>query len=92
MKTITISIPETLSARYVNTTSLQTLMLNNFVVAEYQKGSLSVRDSAEILNLSYSDFIDMLGNYHLSFINADKHELNNNYHKFQSFISQNRWL
>ena len=90
MQAITISIPETLSARYVNTTSLQTLMLNNFVIAEYQKGSLSIRDSSEILNLSYSEFIDMLGSYHLSFINADKQEIKANFNKFQSFINQQR--
>lgn len=85
MQTITISIPEALSERYVNS-SLQTLMLNNFVVAEYQKGNLSIRDSAEILKLSYSQFIDMLGSYHLPFINANKQEIQSNYDKFRSFI------
>lgn len=49
MKTITLALPEALSSRYTNTEVLQDLMLKNFVVAEYQKGNLSIREAAEIL-------------------------------------------
>lgn len=88
MQTITITIPQTLSDRYLDINTLQTLMLQNFVVAEYQRGKLSVRDAAAILEISYSDFIDLIGSYHLSFINADKSEIQNNYNNFNSFMQQ----
>lgn len=90
MKTITISIPDTLINSYDDTAFLQTLMLRNFVVAEYQRGSLSVRESANILNLSYYDFLSMLGTYNISFINANKQELDDNYAKFQSFLNKHK--
>ena len=90
MKTITLALPEALSSRYTNAEVLQDLMLKNFVVAEYQKGNLSVREAAEILDISYTGFIDLLGSYQLSFINADKREIQSNFEQFQSFINQHK--
>jgi len=90
MQTITISIPQTVSDRYKDVNILQTLMLQNFVVAEYQRGNLSLRDSATILEISYTEFVDLLGKYHLSFINADKSEILHNYSKFNAFMQQYR--
>ncbi len=90
MQTITISIPQKLSDRYLDIKTLQSLMLQNFVVAEYQRGNLSLRDSAAILEISYIEFMDLLGKYHLSFINADKSELVTNYSRFNNFMQQYR--
>jgi len=90
MQTITITIPQMLSDRYVDITMLQNLMLQNFVVAEYQRGSFSIREASALLNISYNDFIDLLGKYHLSFINADKSEIVNSYNKFNYFMQQYR--
>jgi len=86
MQTITISIPQTLSDRYLDINYLQKLMLQNFVIAEYQRGNLSIRDASTILEISYNEFMDLLGKYHLSFINADKSEIADNYSKFHSFF------
>ncbi len=90
MQTITISIPQTLSDRYLDINYLQNLMLQNFVIAEYQRGNLSIRDASTILEIPYNEFIDLLGKYHLSFINADKSEIADNYNKFHSFYQLNR--
>ena len=65
---------------------LQKLMVQNFVIAEYQRGNLSIRDASTILEISYNEFVDLLGKYHLSFINADKSEITDNYNKFHSFF------
>jgi len=86
MQTITISIPQTLSDRYLDINYLQKLMLQNFVIAEYQCGNLSIRDASTILEISYNQFMDLLGKYHLSFINTDKSEITDNYNKFHSFF------
>jgi predicted HTH domain antitoxin len=86
MQKITISIPQTLSDRYLDINHLQKLMVQNFVIAEYQRGNLSIRDAATILEISYNEFVDLLGKYHLSFINADKSEITDNYNKFHSFF------
>jgi hypothetical protein len=90
MQTISITIPQTLSDQYVDVNTLQSLMIQNFVVAEYQRGSLSLRESAAILELTYNQFIDLLGQYHLSFINADKSEIVSSYHAFHSFMQNRR--
>ena len=86
MQTITISVPQTLSDKYVDINILQSLMLQNFVVAEYQQGNLSVREAAVILEVSYNEFIELLGKYHLSFINADKSEIRNSYGQLNQFM------
>ena len=86
MQKITISIPQTFSDRYLDINHLQKLMVQNFVIAEYQRGNLSIRDAATILEISYNEFVDLLGKYHLSFINADKSEITDNYNKFHSFF------
>jgi len=88
MQTITISIPQTLSDRYLDINYLQKLMLQNFVIAEYQRGNLSIRDASTILEKSYNEFIDLLGRYHISFINSDKSEIADNYNKFQPVQSK----
>jgi predicted HTH domain antitoxin len=86
MHTITISIPQTLKDKYLDLNILQNLMLQNFVIAEYQRGNLSIRDASTILEISYNEFMDLLGKYHLSFINTEKSEISDNYNKFNSFF------
>jgi len=90
MQTISVNIPQSLSDRYLDVNNLQSLMLQNFVVAEYHRGSLSLRESAAILEITYSEFIELLGKYHLSFINADQSEIANNYNQFNSLMQQSR--
>lgn len=86
MQTITISITSTLSDRRMVINHLQQLMLQNFVIAEYQHENLSIRNASTILEITYNEFMDLLGKYHLSFINADKSEIADNYNKFHSFF------
>lgn len=90
MLTLTIPIPQMLSDKYLDLNNLQKLMIQNFVIAEYQCGNLSIRDASTILEISYSEFIDLLGKYHLSFINADKTEITENYKSFKSFYQLNK--
>jgi len=86
MQTITISITSILSDRRLVINHLQQLMLQNFVIAEYQHENLSIRNASTILEITYNEFMDLLGKYHLSFINADKSEIADNYNKFHSFF------
>jgi predicted HTH domain antitoxin len=90
MKTVTISIPQTISERFTDVEKLQFLLLQNFVIAEYQRGTFSLREAATILKITYNDFIDLLGKYNLSFINAEKSEINHNYQLFSKFMQQHR--
>jgi predicted HTH domain antitoxin len=41
----------------------------DIIVSEFQKGNLSIRDGAELLNLTYEGFIEFLGKRKISFIN-----------------------
>ncbi len=53
------------------------------VISEFQKGHLTIRESAKLLDLTYEGFIELLGERNLSFINTSQDELAQSYVHFE---------
>jgi predicted HTH domain antitoxin len=85
-KTINIKIPDTIIENYRTIDELERSIYEDIIVSEYLKGNLSIRDSAELLGLTYEGFIEFLGERKHSFISATKNELEESYHNFEAFM------
>ena len=84
-KTVNIPIPDAIAENYA-TAELDKFMFEDIIISEFQKGNLSIRESAELLGLTYEGFMKFLGERRLSFINATKDELEESYKNFESFM------
>ena len=56
------------------------------VIREFQKGFLTIHQSAQVLGLSYDGFMEWLGERGLSFITATPQELEESYNNFKIFM------
>jgi len=61
-------------------------LYEDIIVAEFQKGNLSICESAELLSLTYEGFLEWLGRQKLSFITASQKELAESYNYFETFM------
>lgn len=85
-ETITLEIPATIVEMSNNLTELKRRLYEDIIIAEFQKGNLSIRESAALLDLTYEGFLEWLGRQKLSFITASREELNESYHEFEAFM------
>ena len=69
-----------------NLTELKRRLFEDIVIAEFQKGNLSMRESAKLLGLTYEGFLEWLGRQKLPFITASQEELVDSYHHFEAFM------
>ncbi|MEZ4677017.1 MAG: UPF0175 family protein [Caldilineaceae bacterium] len=83
---ITLEIPDDIAENYPTDGELKRTMLENIVINEFQKGLLSIGQSAELLGLTYEGFIELLGEHRLPFITATPEELEASYQAFSSFM------
>ena len=87
MQSITLKIPESVVANYSSIEFLKQVIYEDFVASEYQKGSISLREGAQMLGLTYETFmVDFLGSRKIPFINGTKKELELEEHQ------ENIWL
>jgi len=71
MLTIQLEIPEEISAYYHPPQQLSQIVYEDFIAQEFQKGHISLGQGAQLLGLTYEQFmIDFLGERRMSFINA----------------------
>jgi hypothetical protein len=76
MQAITLKIPDSVVAGYSSLELLKQVIYEDFVANEYQKGSISLREGAQMLGLTYETFmVDFLGNRKISWINGTREEL-----------------
>jgi len=76
MQAITIEIPEEIVENYHTIEALRQAIYEYVVANEYQKGNISIRQGAKMLNLTYEEFmVDFLGDRKISFINGASLEL-----------------
>ncbi|EDN71467.1 hypothetical protein BGP_1865 [Beggiatoa sp. PS] len=76
MQAITLEIPESVIAGYSSLELLKQVIYEDFVASEYQKGSISLREGAQMLGLTYEAFmVDFLGHRKISLINGTREEL-----------------
>ena len=83
---VTLEIPDDIVENYSSDDELKRSLLESVVLNEFQKGLLSIGQSAELLDLTYEGFIELLGAHRLSFITATPEELEDSYQAFSRFI------
>ena len=62
--------------------------LEDFVASEYEKGKISLRQGAEILNMHYTEFMDFLGEQKIPICNASKEELEESRQVLENYFQQ----
>jgi predicted HTH domain antitoxin len=84
--TISVEIPDVILERYPSPNELEHSIYEDIIISEFQKGHLTIRESAKLLDLTYEGFIELLGERNLSFIHATQDELEQSYHDFEWFL------
>ena len=87
-KTINIDVPDVILENYKNADDMEQSLYEDMIIREYQKGNISIREAAEILGLTYEGFMEWLGERKISFINASKEELEQDYKEFEEFMER----
>ncbi len=73
---IQLEIPEEISTYYHPPQQLQQIVYEDFIAQEFQKGHISLGQGAQLLGLTYEQFmIEFLGKRRTSFINGTPEEL-----------------
>lgn len=88
MHTITIPIPQPIWNVEPDIAALQQRLEEYLILDEYQRGSISLREGAAMLHLSYEEFMDFLGSHRVSFINATLEESQESYRAFSNYMEQ----
>jgi predicted HTH domain antitoxin len=86
LTTITLEIPDEIAGIYNNLNRLKQRLYEDIVIAEFQKGNLSIREGARLLGLTYEGFIEWLGKQNIPFIMAPLGELEDSYKNFENFM------
>ena len=86
---IDIELPDLISRNYENLTEIKQAMVENIVIREYQKGNISIRESAKILGLTYEGFMTFLGKREISFIVASPEELEDDLNRARALLKSN---
>ncbi len=87
-QTITLEIPAALIEMSDDLNELKRRLYEDIIIAEFQKGNLSIRESAKLLGLTYEGFLEWLGRQKLSFITTNKEELTESYNHFETFMQR----
>lgn len=85
-QTVTIEVPESIAERFASPAELRESVLEGLILSEFQRGFLSIRESAKLLGLSYEGFLERLNARGISFILASPGELNSSYQDFEAFL------
>ncbi len=86
-ETVRIQIPDAITENYDSLENLQQGLYEDIVISEFQRGNLSIRECADILQLTYEGFLEFLGERNLSFITASKTDLEKSYEKYKHSYS-----
>jgi predicted HTH domain antitoxin len=90
MTTVTIEIPEEILDHFDDLDEVRRTVYEDFIIEQRQKGNISLGRAAELLDKTYTEFFELLGQKGLSFINAKRKELDENYQRFENVMSQTR--
>ena len=90
MTLVTLEIPDELAANFASIQELRRTLYEDFVIEQRQQGRLSLGEAAALLDLTYSEFFMLLGKKGLSFINADRGEIEASYNIFANGWSKSR--
>lgn len=90
MATVKIEIPDDLIEEFNDIEHLQRVVLEDFVIEQRQCGTISLGRAAELLEISYTEFFDLLGKKGLSFANATPRELEAAQHELEKVLERER--
>ena len=89
MQSIQIMFPDEIIALYPDIEELKSVILQDFIASEYEKGNISIRQGAAFLNMTYEEFmVDFLGKREISFINGSKDELESEHQEEEAIINE----
>lgn len=88
MPAITIDVPADIAERFETLDDLRRTVYEDFVIEQRQRGNISLGRAAELLNMSYRAFFELLGEKGLSFINASPQECDESYQHFHTVMSR----
>ena len=86
MPSITIDIPDDLAANFETVEAIRRTLLEDFVIEQRQRGVISLGRAAELLGLSSSEFLELLGSRGLGPINASPRELDESWERFSALM------
>jgi predicted HTH domain antitoxin len=90
MKTISIKIPDEVLENFENTEQIEKTVFEDFIIEQRQIGNISLGRAAELLGITYGEFVDLLGKKGLSYINASVNEIDKSYKGFTEAFNDNR--
>ena len=88
MPAITVDIPEDLAANFDTPEAIRRALFEDFVIEQRQRGVISLGKAAELLGLTYAEFLALLGSKGLSPINASPEELDDSYRRFVELMDK----
>jgi len=88
MATISIEIPDEILEGFEDLDEARKTIYEDFVIEQRQKGNISLGKAAELLDITYTEFFDLLGKKGLSFINATRNELEASYRNFEKAMTK----
>lgn len=86
MTSITLEIPDDLLISFKSLDTLRKTLFENLVIEQRQRGYISLGRAAELLDMTYSEFFNLLGQKGRSFINASPEELEESYQHFKKMM------
>ena len=90
MTTVTIEIPDEILDHFDDLNDVRRAVYEDFIIEQRQRGNISLGRAAELLGRTYTEFFELLGQKGLSFINANRKELDESYQRFENVMSQAR--
>ncbi len=88
MAVITIEVPDDILDSFENIDEARKTIYEDFIIEQRQNGNISLGKAAELLEITYSEYFDLLGKKGLSFINASQEELKESYQNFEKAMEQ----
>jgi predicted HTH domain antitoxin len=85
---ITLEIPEYVAHQFKNADDIRRTLYEDLIIDQRQQGKLSIGEAAELLQISYAEFFELLGQKGFSFINATPAELQESYQRFSRLMDQ----
>ena len=86
MPAITVEIPDDLAANFDTADAIRRALFEDFVIEQRQSGAISLGKAAELLGLSTTELIDLLGSKGLGPINATQDELTDSWQRFSALM------
>ena len=86
MTTITMDIPDAVTTLFATIEELRRTRYADLVIAQRQQGKLTLGEAAQLLGVTHTEFLELLGRKGLSFINATPAEIREDERQFRQIM------